>query len=93
VLIVPPGGGLVRTAKSYERPGGNTEAGSSLVTVTTRGGETIAQIAARYNASVEEVARLNNETSTDAPLPRGRQIKVPTQSKAAPQAEAPARRR
>ena len=93
VLIVPPGGGLVRTAKSYERPGGNTEAGSSLVTVTTRGGETIAQIAARYNASVEEVARLNNETSTDAPLPRGRQIKVPAQAKAAPQAQAPARRR
>ena len=94
VLIVPPGGSLVRTAKSYERPGSNSDVGSSLVTVTTRGGETIAQIAARYSASVEEVARLNNETSTDAPLPRGRQIKVPTQAKAAtPQAQAPGRRR
>jgi len=93
VLIVPPGGSLVRTAKSYERPGSAADVGSSLVTVTTRGGETITQIAARYNASVEEVARLNNETSTDAPLPRGRQIKVPTQAKAAPQAQAPARRR
>jgi membrane-bound lytic murein transglycosylase D len=93
VLIVPPGGSLVRTAKSYERPGSAADVGSSLITVTTRGGETISQIAARYNASVEEVARLNNETSTDAPLPRGRQIKVPTQAKAAPQAQAPARRR
>src|SRR5947209_12401627 len=73
VLIVPPGGNFVRTAKTYERPGSGSDAGSSLVTVTTRGGETIAQIAARYNASVEDVAKLN-EVAADAPLPRRRQI-------------------
>jgi membrane-bound lytic murein transglycosylase D len=93
VLIVPPGGSFVRTAKTYERPGSSTEAGGALVTVTARGGETVAQIAARYNASVEEVAKLN-EVEPNAPLPRGRQIKVPTQAKSpAAQAPAPAARR
>ena len=80
VLVVPPGGNLVRTAKTYERPGSDTAAGSSLQIYTARGGETVAQIAARYNASVEEVAKLN-EVAADVPLPRGRQIRVPAQAK------------
>lgn len=89
VLVVPPGAGarLTPTARISDRP-----VGSGLVTVTTRGGETIAQIAARYGASVEEVAKLNG-VAANAPLPRGQQIKVPTQAKPAAQQSAPPARR
>ena len=90
-LVVPAGGGFVRTLKTYERPTGGA-AGSSLVTVTARGGETIAQIAARYSASVEEVAKLNGVTP-DAPLARGQQIKVPAQARPATAQPAPSSRR
>jgi membrane-bound lytic murein transglycosylase D len=83
-LVVPAGGGFVRTLKSYDRPtSGGTPAGGSLITVQARGGETIAQIAARYSASVEEVAKLNG-IEANAPLARGQQIKVPTQGRTAP---------
>ena len=92
VLVVPPGGNLVRTAKTYERPGSDAAAGSSLQIYTARGGETIAQIAARYNASVEEVAKLN-EVAADAPLPRGKQIRVPAQAKTTNAPAATERRR
>jgi membrane-bound lytic murein transglycosylase D len=92
-LVVPAGGGFVRTLKTYERPTtGGAPAGSSLVTVTARGGETVAQIAARYSASVEEVAKLNG-VAADAPLARGQQIKVPTQARPAAAQPAPSRRR
>jgi len=91
-LVVPAGGGFVRTLKTYERPTGGGAAGSSLVTVTARGGETIAQIAARYSASVEEVAKLNGVTP-DAPLARGQQIKVPAQARPATAQPAPSSRR
>lgn len=92
-LVVPAGGGFVRTLKSYERPtASGAPAGGSLVTVTARGGETVAQIAARYSASVEEVVKLNG-VAPDAPLARGQQIKVPTQAKAAPAQPAPSSRR
>ena len=92
VLVVPPGGSFVRTAKTYERPGSDAAAGSSLQVYTARGGETVAQIAARYNASVEEVAKLN-EVAADAPLPRGRQIRVPAQARTNSAPAVPARRR
>jgi membrane-bound lytic murein transglycosylase D len=92
-LVVPAGGGFVRTLKTYERPSAaGTPAGGSLVTVTARGGETVAQIAARYSASVEEVVKLNG-VAPDAPLARGQQIKVPTQGRAAPAQAAPSSRR
>jgi membrane-bound lytic murein transglycosylase D len=91
-LVVPAGGGFVRTLKTYERPTGGAPAGGSLVTVTARGGETVAQIAARYSASVEEVAKLNG-VAADAPLARGQQIKVPTQARPAAAPTAPSRRR
>ena len=58
---------------------------------TAKGGETIAQVAARYGASVAEVAKLNGVTP-DEPLARGRQIRVP-QGKSASAPAAPARRR
>jgi membrane-bound lytic murein transglycosylase D len=87
-LVVPAGGGVVRTLKSYERPNSTAPAGAGLVSYTAKGGETLAQVAARYGASVAEVAKLNGVTP-DAPLARGQQLRVPA-SKAAP---APARRR
>jgi membrane-bound lytic murein transglycosylase D len=92
-LVVPAGGGFVRTLKTYERPTGAAAAGSSLVNYTARGGETIAQVAAQHNASVEEVVKLNG-IAADAQLARGQQIKVPSRTGGAPAAtQAPARRR
>jgi membrane-bound lytic murein transglycosylase D len=92
-LVVPAGGGFVRTLKSYERPNsGGAVGGSSLITYTVKGGETIAQIAARYSAPVEEVAKLNG-VAADAPLARGQQIKVPAQANKTQAPAAPTRRR
>lgn len=88
--LIVPAGGLVRTVKQYERPNSTTPAGAGLVSYTAKGGETIAQVAARYGASVAEVARINGVTA-DEPLTRGRQIRVPQGNTAAP--AAPARRR
>lgn len=89
-LVVPAGGGsFVRTLKSYERPNsGGAAAGTSLVNYTAKGGETVAQVAARYGASVEEVAKINGVTA-DAPLQRGHLIRVPARA-GAPAAAAPA---
>jgi membrane-bound lytic murein transglycosylase D len=89
-LVVPTGGGVMKTGKFYERPNSTAPAGAGLVSYTAKGGETIAQVAARYGASAAEVSRLNGVTA-DAPLARGQQIRVP-QGKA-PAAPAPARRR
>ena len=89
-LVVPAGGSFVRTMKTYERPNSGGVAGSSLQIYTAKGGETIAQIAARYNASVEEVAKLN-EVGANVPLPKGKQVRVPSQAKTP--AAAPTRRR
>jgi membrane-bound lytic murein transglycosylase D len=91
-LVVPAGGGFVRTLKSYERPNSGAAAGTSLISYTAKGGETIAQVAARYSASVEEVSKLNGVTA-DAPLTRGQQIKVPAQQGKAPAAQSPPARR
>jgi membrane-bound lytic murein transglycosylase D len=93
-LVVPAGGNFVKTLKSYERPNSSgAAAGTSLISYTAKGGETIAQVAARYSASVEEVVKLNGVTA-DAPLTRGQQIRVPAQAKApAAQSAPPVRRR
>ncbi|MFL6255034.1 MAG: transglycosylase SLT domain-containing protein [Pyrinomonadaceae bacterium] len=96
-LVIPAGGGgrMMQTSKSYERPTGGATASSTLQTYTAKGGETIAQVASRYNASVEEVVKQNG-IAADAPLSRGQQIRVPSRSGGAPaatQAQAPARRR
>lgn len=90
-LIVPAGGGMMKTLKPYERPNSTTPAGAGLVSYTAKGGETIAQVAARYGASVEEVVKINGVTA-DEPLARGRQIRVP-QGKPVAAPAAPARRR
>jgi membrane-bound lytic murein transglycosylase D len=91
-LVVPTSSKLVQTARIYERPnsGGATGAGSSLQTYTARGGETLTQVAARFNASVEEVAKLNG-IAADAPLTRGQQVKVPAQAKSVATPAAPTR--
>ena len=91
-LVVPAGGRVVQTLKNYERPNSaSAPAGAGLVSYTAKGGETIAQVAARYGASVAEVAKINGVTP-DEPLARGRQIRVP-QGKSANAPAAPARRR
>jgi membrane-bound lytic murein transglycosylase D len=94
-LVVPAGGNFVKTLKTYERPTGGGAAGSSLLSYTAKGGETIAQVAARYNVSVEEVVKQNG-MAADTQLSRGQRIQVPSRSGGAPaatQAPAPARRR
>ncbi len=91
-LIVP--GGSVRATSMVLRQRGNTPAptGSSLRTVSALAGDTIAKIAARYNASVDEVAKLNG-IAADTQLDRGRQIRVPSQGAAGTALAQPARRR
>ncbi|HEX8352225.1 MAG TPA: LysM domain-containing protein, partial [Pyrinomonadaceae bacterium] len=81
----------VKTLKSYERPNSTTPAGASLVSYTAKGGETAAQVAARYGASVAEVVKINGVTP-DAPLARGHLLRVPASKSPAAQAP-PARRR
>ena len=90
-LVVPAGSGgrLQATSKSYERPTGGAAPGSSLVTYRANGGETIAQIAAKYNASVEEVVKQNG-IAANTPLTRGQQIQVPSRGGSAPASSAPA---
>ena len=89
--LIVPAGGVIRTIKQYERPNSAAApAGASLRNHTAKRGETVAQIAARYGASVAEVAKLNG-VSPDAPLAAGQQIRVPQGNAPAP--AAPARRR
>ena len=91
-LIVPAGN--MRATAMVLRQRGSTPAatGSSLITVTTQGGDTVAKIAARYNTSPDEVARLNG-VAANAQLERGRQIRVPASSSGGGAVARPARRR
>lgn len=91
-LIMPAGN--VRATSLVLRQRGNTTApaGSSLLTVSAQGGDTIAKIAARYSASADEVAKLNG-VMLDTPLQRGQQIRVPSQGGGAKRVAPPARRR
>lgn len=91
-LIVP---NSIRTvAMPYERrrAGETANGGSSLVVVRARGGETLAQIAASHNASVDEVARINNIAPNER-LSAGREIRVPSSSKSSTPMARPRRRR
>ncbi len=78
-IVVPTGSNVRLTNKIYDRARGGSAAaaGSSLTTYTAKGGETVAQVAQRYGASVDEVAKLNG-LAADAQLARGRQLRVPT---------------
>lgn len=82
-LVVPVGGSLVRTAKSFERPRDGAAPASSLRTVTARRGETLSQLAARSGASLAEVVKLNG-IPANAALEGGQKIKVPVSGNAAP---------
>lgn len=90
-LVVPAGGGgrLIPTGRFESRPTGSAAPSSSLVTYRANGGETIAQIAAKFNASVEEVVKQNG-IAANTPLSRGQQIQVPSRGGSAPAASAPA---
>jgi membrane-bound lytic murein transglycosylase D len=79
--LVVPAGTLRNVAMVRSRPNVNATA-SSLVNVTARAGETIAQIAARFGANADEVARLN-AVAADAPLVANQIVKVPSKSPAA----------
>jgi len=61
----------------------------NLIAVRAMRGDTLAKLAARFNASADEVARLNG-IAADAELQPGQQIRVPS---AAPLQTAPPRRR
>ncbi|HZB44098.1 MAG TPA: transglycosylase SLT domain-containing protein [Pyrinomonadaceae bacterium] len=89
--VVVPAGSVRMTSKIYDRPRGGAVAGSTIKSVTAKGGETLAQIAAQNNASVEEVAKYNG-IAADAQLTRGQRISIPTAAGAATPAR-PARRR
>lgn len=55
------------------------QAGSSLMKIKARAGDTIAKIAERSNVSADDVARLNG-MAVDAELQPGQEIKVPSPS-------------
>jgi membrane-bound lytic murein transglycosylase D len=86
--VVPSGGRIVQTLKSYERPvaaGAPAPTGGNLQMVAARAGETVAQLAARVGASVDEVAKLNT-LPAGAVLKSGQRLRVPTSGRAAPAA-------
>ncbi|HEV7842166.1 MAG TPA: LysM peptidoglycan-binding domain-containing protein, partial [Pyrinomonadaceae bacterium] len=58
---------------------GNPAAARGLGIVKARSGETISVIAARFNVSADEVARING-MAADAELQPGQEIKVPSSS-------------
>ncbi len=89
--LVIPSSNVRITNKIYERPRGSS-VGASLKTVTARGGETLAQLAQQYNASVEEVAKLNG-LAANSQLSRGQKVNVPTSNAAPAASTAPRRRR
>ncbi len=91
--LIVPAGNMRATAMVLRQRGSMPAAtGSNLITVTTQSGDTVARIAARYNASPDEVARLNG-VAANAQLERGRQIRVPASSSGGGAVARPARRR
>lgn len=91
-IVVPTGTNLRLVGMTRARGNTGATTGSSLVTYRAKQGETVAQIAARYNASAEEVARLNS-VPANAPLTQGREIRIPSQSNGGASSRPPARRR
>ncbi|HEX8160813.1 MAG TPA: transglycosylase SLT domain-containing protein [Pyrinomonadaceae bacterium] len=79
--LVVPSGAVRNVAMVRARPN-TTATASTLVTVRAKAGETISQIASRYGADAEEVARLN-AYAADAALVANQMVKVPAKSPAA----------
>lgn len=84
-------GAIQMVVSTRQRASGNTIAGRSLISVRAGSGDTVATIAAKYGASVDDVAKLNGVAANE-PLALGRQIQVPVAQAAAP-ASRPSRRR
>lgn len=89
--LVVPNNFTRNVALVRARPAAQTApaATRSLISVRAMRGDTLAKLAARFNASADEVARLNG-IAPDAELQPGQQIQVPS---AAPAPAAPRRRR
>ncbi len=81
--LVAPAGSVRNVALVRARPSTTAASGSSLIKVRAQAGETLARLAARYNAPVDEVARLNG-VAADAELQAGREVRIPSQAPAAP---------
>ncbi|HEX8475495.1 MAG TPA: transglycosylase SLT domain-containing protein [Pyrinomonadaceae bacterium] len=90
-IVVPTGSNLKLAGMTRTR-GNTAPAGSSLVTYRAKRGETVAQIATRYGASVEEVAKLNG-VAANAQLEQGREIRIPSQGNGGASSRPAARRR
>jgi membrane-bound lytic murein transglycosylase D len=88
--LVVPSGAVRNVAMVRARPN-TTATASTLVTVKAKAGETIAQIASRYGADAEEVARLN-AYAADAALVANQMVKVPAKSGTAVTNGTPGRR-
>jgi membrane-bound lytic murein transglycosylase D len=91
-LVVPAGAAPRLMATALVRPRGNVEMASSFRSVTARAGETLAQVAARTGASLDEIVKLNG-IPANAPLGRNQQVKVPSSGAKPAAAPAPTRRR
>ncbi len=85
--VVVPANSVQRTIRPVRL--GQQASGRNLVTVRARAGETVAQIATRYNTSADEVARLNG-VAANAPLAANQAIQVPS-SGSAPASATPQR--
>ncbi len=72
-----PRGNNVQLTTLVRAKGADAPAGSSLLKIRARAGDTIAKIAERSNVSADEVARLNG-MAVDVALQPGQEIKVPT---------------
>jgi membrane-bound lytic murein transglycosylase D len=88
--LVVPAGSMQKIIQVRSRPN-TTATASTLVTVKAKAGETISQIASRYGADAEEVARLN-AYAADAALVANQMIKVPAKSGTAVTNGTPGRR-
>jgi membrane-bound lytic murein transglycosylase D len=88
--LVVPSGAVRNVAMVRARPN-TTATASTLITVKAKAGETITQIASRYGADAEEVARLN-AYAADAALVANQMIKVPAKSGTAVTNGTPGRR-
>ncbi|WP_352430226.1 transglycosylase SLT domain-containing protein [Pyrinomonas sp.] len=89
--ILVPAGSVKNVVMTRPTAAGNVAPTKRLVRIRARQGETVAQIAARYGASADEVARLNG-VAANSPLAAGREIVVPA-SGGVKSSAAPRRRR
>ncbi|HVF49206.1 MAG TPA: transglycosylase SLT domain-containing protein [Pyrinomonadaceae bacterium] len=90
-LVVPSGSSMKLSGMTRSR-GNVAPVGSNLMLYRAKAGETVAQIASRYNASPDEVARLNMVTANE-PLAAGKEVRIPSRGPAVNAPSRPAARR